>query len=52
MNREKEILKLKFYSNDLDSCKDIVFLINNKTITLDKDKLEKFLIQFSKESEE
>lgn len=37
---------------DFDSCKDIDFVINGKTITLDKEKLEKFLLQFSKESEE
>ena len=37
---------------DFDNHKDIVCIINGKTITLDKDKLEKFLLQFVKESEE
>lgn len=37
---------------DFDSCKDIVCVINGKTITLDKEKLQDFLLKFSKESEE
>ena len=43
--------KLNFIIN-FDSCKDIDCVINGKTITLDKEKLEVFLLQFVKESEE
>lgn len=43
--------KLDFIIN-FDDFKDIDCVINGKTITLDKEKVEKFLLQFIKESEE
>ena len=43
--------KLDFIIN-FDDFKDIDCVINGKTITLDKEKLEVFLLQFVKESEE
>lgn len=43
--------KLDFIIN-FDSYKDIVCVINGKTITLDKEKLQDILLKFSKEREE
>ena len=37
---------------DFDSFKDIDCVINGKTITLDKEKLQDFLLQFVKENDD